>query len=138
MQTFLPYASFIETSRCLDVKRLNKQRIEALQIYKILTGQQISKAWTHHPAVLMWRGYENALALYYNSILTEWIQRGYKNTMQFIPLSSTSIIFPPWLGNTDFHKSHQSNLCRKKPDFYSQYNWNVPSNLPYIWPISKT
>lgn len=39
-----------------------------------------------------------------------------------------------WLGNEFFHESHQSNLLRKDYAYYSQFNWNVPDDLPYIWP----
>jgi hypothetical protein len=41
---------------------------------------------------------------------------------------------PLWLGNQDFHNSHRSNLSRKDPVYYAQFNWDVPDNLPYIWP----
>ena len=64
MQTFLPYADFKETAKCLDMKRLGKMRVEAMQILMVLTGLNKGKAWTNHPAVKMWRGYEAALAEY--------------------------------------------------------------------------
>lgn len=35
----------------------------------------------------------------------------------------------------DFHASHRSNLLRKDPVWYSQFNWTEPNNLPYVWPI---
>ena len=36
MQTFLPYKSFEKSAKCLDYKRLGKQRIETWQIYSAL------------------------------------------------------------------------------------------------------
>lgn len=81
MQTFLPYVNFYESAKCLDYRRLGKQRVQAKQIYDILTGNTKSKAWSNHPATKMWSGYEDALALYYNEIVVEWIARGYKNNM---------------------------------------------------------
>ena len=55
MQTFLPYESFEETAKCLDYRRLGKQRIEAYQIIDLLeqenAGIDISfLPWGNHPA----------------------------------------------------------------------------------------
>lgn len=36
MQTFLPYPNFVESAKCLDDKRLGKQRVECLQILNVL------------------------------------------------------------------------------------------------------
>ena len=134
MQTFLPYADFKKSAKCLDYKRLGKQRVEAMQIYKIVSGKRTTGGWINHPAVNMWRGFSNLLAYYYNDILDEWIKRGYKNTMEYI-VCPPSITEPLWLGNKDFHNSHKSNLLRKDPVFYAQYMWDVPNNLDYIWKV---
>ena len=134
MQTFLPYADFKKSAKCLDYKRLGKQRVEAMQIYKIVSGKRTTGGWINHPAVNMWRGFSNLLAYYYNDILDEWIKRGYKNTMEYIACPP-SITEPLWLGNKDFHDSHKSNLLRKDPVFYAQYMWDVPNNLDYIWKV---
>lgn len=131
MQTFLPYSDFTLTAKCLDNKRLGKQRVEAYQILKTLRGE--SKGWANHPAVKMWRGYESALALYMNACITEWIARGYKNTMK-IEAVSEPVAFPPWLGDDSFHRSHQSNLVRKNAEHYSPKFPQVPNDLPYVWP----
>ncbi len=44
------------------------------------------------------------------------------------------VLSPEWLGNTDFHQSHRSNLIRKRPDYYRAIWPDVPDNLPYVWP----
>jgi hypothetical protein len=93
MQTFLPYASFEQTATILDWKRLGKQRLEGMQIMKIITTPGYVGAWAHHPAVKMWRGYENALKLYVNTMITEWKCRGYVNTMLSYDLTRSFIIF---------------------------------------------
>ena len=62
MLTFLPYADFGLSARCLDRKRLGRQRVECLQILRTLRG--VSTGWRNHPAVKMWQGCENTLALY--------------------------------------------------------------------------
>ena len=61
----------------------------------------------------------------------EWCARGYKNTMQYLPIDD--LVMPYWLGNEKLHLSHQSNLMRKDPVYYGQFDWQVPDNLPYIW-----
>lgn len=129
MQTFLPYADFEESARCLDYRRLGKQRVEAMQILKCLRGEK--DGWKNHPAVKMWKGYEKALAKYMNVCIDEWVRRGYNNNM--IKESVDDYILPEWFGNDLFHDSHKSNLLRKNQEFYSQYNWNVSNDLPYQW-----
>ena len=132
MQTFLPYADFQMSARCLDYKRLGKQRVEAWQIYQIVSGARTTGGWINHPATKMWRNHPNLLAWYYNAMLDEWEGRGYKNTMQRITVPP-SMIEPLWLGDKKLHDSHKSNLLRKDPEFYSQYYWDVEPNLPYYW-----
>jgi hypothetical protein len=136
MQTFLPYPSFAESAACLDSKRLGKQRVEALQIWNIVSGKRTTGGWINHPAVSMWRGHPDALALYTNIMITEWIKRGYNNTMELVkPIQLPEFTLPSWLGNADLHASHRSNLLRKDSEFYSQYNWSEPNDLPYVWSV---
>jgi hypothetical protein len=130
MQTFLPYPDFQKSASVLDWRRLGKQRVEAFQILKTLeTGR---KGWANHPAVQMWYGYNQALGLYMNTMILEWIKRGYKNTMWFAEVSRPRM--PPWIGSEQFHSSHRSNLLRKDFSYYSQFNWPEPANLAYVWP----
>jgi len=131
MQTFLPYPSFEKSAKALDYKRLGKQRLEAKQILNALMPNSTSR-WRNHPAVKMWKGYEKALKLYYNEMVKEWIRRGYKNSMSLYEVSD--VILPHWLGNSEFHSSHRSNLLRKNYDFYCQYGWIENLSKPYIWP----
>lgn len=133
MQTFLPYADFDRTARCLDYRRLGKQRVEARQILDVLEGR--SNGWAKHPAVAMWRGCESGLKIYFNCISKEWMRRGYKHNMGFFDIDMA--VMPSWLGNEDFHKSHQSNLIRKFPEHYIPIFGNVPSDLEYIWPTNN-
>lgn len=137
MQTFLPYSSFSKSAKCLDNKRLGKQRVECYQILKALSDH--SYGWQNHPAVKMWRGYENDLILYGLTICEEWISRGFKDTcrnkiLDFRKLKNISYNLPPFIGQQAFHGSHKSNLLRKNPKYYSKFNWKVPNNLEYVWP----
>ena len=77
MQTFLPYPNFTETAKCLDWRRLGKQRVEANQILNIISGNAKTNAWRNHPAVKMWNGFQESLKQYRNIIIIEWINRGY-------------------------------------------------------------
>ena len=122
---------------CLDPRRLNKQITEAEQILKALDGTY-TKGWIHHPAVLMWKGYENALKEYIN-VLWDWWMEYYakndrKNGKQIIV---GDVEYPLWFGLPEFHISHKSNLLRKDYEYYSRYNWNVPSDIEYFWPTKE-
>jgi hypothetical protein len=126
----------------LDKKRLNKQKVEANQILKASLG--LTKGWINHPAVLMWKGYSNALKYYFNEITKACVRRGFKNNMpsyEFteeqlnnveyqsvqdylqngIPIeaSQNKIIFPWWFQWKPLIYSHQASLLRKFPDYYT-------------------
>lgn len=146
MQTFLPYPSFVQSAKVLDYRRLGKQRLECKQILaaldcQILRGElqrvrePVRSGWTHHPAVLMWRGYEKSLAMYATVMIMEWMGRGYNNTQEKLRIGPDwSQLDPPWLGDESFHASHRSNLLRKDPTWYGKFGWIEPDNLPYVWP----
>lgn len=135
INTFLPYPDFYESARCLDYRRLGKQRIESKQIFDTLIYGY--KAWSHHPAVKMWAGYERALLLYYTVICEEWLRRGYSQLL--LPRLNVkhiqSVRMPEWMGDPAFHASHRSKLLFKNKAFYSQYGWTESDTLPYLWPI---
>ena len=140
MQTFLPDPDFYASAAMLDRLRLGKQRVEAMQILRTITGQ--SEGWRSHPAVRMWQGYPQALASYGIAICDEWRERGYFDTAgdwfsEWLDEHGTAWspdLLPPWLGTPAFHASHRSNLLRKLPSHYAQFGWPEPPNLPYVWP----
>ena len=134
MQTFLPYADFEQTAKCLDYRRLGKQRVEAMQIYKAILLPDYG--WQNHPAVNMWRGHLGWLARYYNRIVKEWVARGYRNNMPYMEHLEGNP--PPWLGWDAFHISHRSKLLQKFPSHYSAYfSKETPRDLEYVWPVQK-
>jgi hypothetical protein len=147
MQTFLPYPDFAKSARALDSQRLGKQRVEVKQLLIALghrVGDHVAKpqsAWANHPAAKMWRNYEWALAQYGASICAEWVRRGYRDALQpqfcVVIRKINRPVLPDWLGWEAFHFSHQSNLVRKKPEFYRPLFPDVPDNLPYIWPTPE-
>lgn len=132
MQTFLPYSSFEKSAFCLDKKRCWKQVVEAKQIINTLEG--LSKGWRNHPATKMWVGHIPALKLYFNIFLGVCKVKHKINTHLEIYHVDNLVSLPSWIGNEEFHKSHQSNLLRKNFTYYSKFNWSVPDNLPYFWP----
>jgi hypothetical protein len=109
MQTFMPYVDFTLVAKCLDNKRLGKQRVECWQIYLVLqkikrreyledlNNLEIPKitpiqyeellslkhlGWEYHPIVKMWKGYEESLLYYGVDMCDEWISRGFKDTLK--------------------------------------------------------
>lgn len=135
MQSFLPYESFSQSAKVLDMRRLGNQRVEVLQMMRALTGE--SKGWRNHPATKMWDGYEGALAAYGIAICDEWISRGYRDTCRDKLLRYPDIgTLPPWLGDERFHSSHRAALLYKKPDWYSQFGWKETPELNYVWPTT--
>ena len=83
----------------------------------------------------MWCGYTDALKLYLNIIATEWVSRGYKNNMELYTLPA-EVVQPWWMGEPDFHFSHQASLCRKDPEYYS-VKLTPPEHYHkkgYVWP----
>jgi hypothetical protein len=146
MQTFLPYPDFSESVRCLDWRRLGKQRVEAWQILNVLNSPAGAKtAWINHPAVLMWKGYSTALAVYCEHACIEWSRRGYRDTIRNRLWQLSGIcITPPWLGGAEFHAAHRSILLAKQPNWYSRFGWpeqpamrNEKGSFPYVWPVRK-
>jgi hypothetical protein len=136
MQIFLPYPDIEQSARVLDTQRLMKQRVESLQILNTIQGK--SAGWRSHPAVKMVKDYPAWLCLYSIKVCQEARRRGYVDNL--LPhferelLTYPYIIQPHWLGSY-LHKTHQSNLIRKKPDYYSSKFPNIPDNLPYFWPL---
>jgi len=129
MQTFLPYPDFKKSLQVLDYRRLGKQRVEA---YQIIRAIKFGGGYKNHPAVKMWRGNVNALKLYYNQALDEWIGRGYKNKMTKMVIRGR-IVYPPWIGYEKFHAAHRSNLLRKDPIYYGKFGWQESPDQPYLW-----
>jgi Pyrimidine dimer DNA glycosylase len=151
MQTFLPYPDFERTAQVLDGRRLGKQRVEAIQVLRALTVP--GYGWRRHPAAAMWAGYEEALVRYGLDICAAWCGAGHADTcaatLAADLTAATSLTavrtqaqlassgdLPPWLGEPDFHRSHQSALLRKDPAHYGPLFSGVPDDLPYVWPMS--
>lgn len=162
LNTFLPYPNFSESVAVLDTQQLNIQRREAMHILNTLEAKKRGAeklAWYHNPAVLMWEGHEEALKMYLNAAMAEWIRRGSSCNHEYVnyKLKSGSIrvlkgvdpvlvlecvsvdindaLLPFWFGNPDFHLRHKSNLKKKNFDYYSKLWPEVQDDLEYWWPV---
>jgi hypothetical protein len=141
VNTFIPYSSFKKCAKVLDNKRLGKQRVEAKQILNIIeklkTHDPSTKylAWSNHPVVLMWKDHIPALKMYYNTIVQEWIERGFRNTMKFYRLPH-KIDIPWFMHNEQVLLSFRAALLRKNHAHYSKFFINVPPEYmkrSYVW-----
>jgi hypothetical protein len=149
VQTFLPYADFERSARTLDRKRLGKQRVETIQVVRALTRP--GYGWANHPAVLMWRGFEEALGRYGFTFCQAWVGLGFGDTCALTiatdlraagvdtvrtqPELAAADALPPWLGDEAVHRSHQSALVRKGQEHYRPLFPGIPDDLPYVWPV---
>lgn len=149
MQTFMPFDTFRKSVECLDYRRLGKQRVEAYQILLALKypwavqvwvdknpGKTFKPNYQNHPCTIMWRGYSDALATYMNCTILEWKKRGYKNTMPLM-MEDVKVVYPWWMGNVAFHRSHRSKLLSKDWDHYAEYWPKERDDLPYLWPTES-
>jgi hypothetical protein len=120
-----------------------------LQIVRALTRPVYG--WKHHPAVVMWRGHEEALGAYGLAMCREWCGRAHADTCAatiVADLAAAGVPTPPrsqdelaragalprWLGDEAFHRSHRSALRRKDPAHYAERFADVPDDLDYVWP----
>jgi len=143
MQTFLPYRDFAQSARVLDNKRLGKQRVEGFQI--INASFRKTGGWVNHPATKMWKYHERLLLQYVQAMINEWELRGFNNTIDLSKMypdiweNREDCGYPSWyVENYHIEKieiSHRSNLLKKDEKYYSQFNWNVPNDIAYHWPV---
>lgn len=141
MQTFAPFPSYEETALCLDSLRLNKQIVEASQIFKAIHDPRYG--WQNHPIVNMWRGYGAELFIYTSTLHNEWRRRRQTpdaSHASFLEMSADALLYevafsartkPDWWGFSTFHTSHRSQLKRKDPGHY--YAFPEIAGLPYVW-----
>jgi Pyrimidine dimer DNA glycosylase len=153
MQTFTPYSDFEKSLRTLDLKRLGKQRVEVIQIVRALTVP--GYAWSSHPAVLMWKGYEEALGRFGLTSCEVWTERGFGDSCaatiaadlraagiaeirSYEELAANDAL-PPWLFDEAVQLSHRSALLRKDAEHYRPlFPPDTPWDLDYVWPVRSS
>lgn len=124
MQVFI-VGTPIETAKVLDRRRLNKQITECRQILDALDG---AKAWSNHPCVLQYRGYEEWLnfyldcLFYYKSYLYEesWTEKdSLLIKSQFC--SRFAMDEKPPFHTQEYFNNMKKRLYTKDPEHYKQW-----------------
>jgi len=160
MQTFLPFENYEKSAACLDKRRCWKQVVETAQILDILLNRKVKppkynkdgsirkRGHANHPAVLMWKGYENALKLYFNTFLEYCINVHHINTKYIPEVIDGEVVYPWWHGKYEFHKSHQNRLYQKaywdeSKELMTNLNRegifekNIDMEADYYWPMES-
>lgn len=114
MQVFI-VGSPLETARALDPKRLHKQIIECGQILDALNG---AKAWSNHPCVLQYRGYENWLAAY--ALCLEAFAS--KRDMEATIANAYAGMYRPNWHTQEYYDQMKRRLYTKDPEHYKQWS----------------
>lgn len=125
MQVFI-IGSVLETAMILDKRRLNKQIIECRQIIDALKG---ASAWSNHPCVLQYRGYEFWLRCY-KRVLEAFVQNDDTRIhfWNFRAYQST----PNW-HNHDYYEQMKRRLYTKDKKHYSQFAEYGESECNWYW-----
>lgn len=113
MQVFI-IGTPLETARALSPKHLNNQINEVKIILDALYG---AKAWSNHPVVLQYRGYEDWLKLYTN-VLEE-----YRNGSYVFAERMDSVMVSPPFHTEEFFNQMKRRLYTKNPQHYSQWSY---------------
>lgn len=146
MQTFLPFADYAESARCLDKKRCWKQVVETKQILLALANKHagIKSGWQNHPAVRMWEGHDTELCKYGIIFAEESLRRGIKHKqLPILQALSVSLqgygdAIPTWMGDERIHSTHRGRLLFKNPAWYGQFGWTDAPRSDvegYWWPV---
>lgn len=144
MQTFLPCQTFKESVKCLDNKRLIKQRLEAYQLWNTVApvgriSKKKRRVWYHHPARLQWVGFHQALWYYLYQCENEMVRRGFnvnRYTPKLLPPGfRRRLRMPPWY-TAALQKCHRARLLYKDKKYYKQFGWKErPTETYKYWPV---
>jgi hypothetical protein len=141
MMTFLPYPDFAKSVKCLDMRRLGKQRAEVYGLLRSfeMDPEQDKKLGFRDPNKWMWWGHFNQLIEYGIVACDEWLSRGYKDTCRekiaaYKDVFSKNNELPFWFGNAKVHYSHQCVLLKKDPEHYAKHFPFADTNMGYVWP----
>jgi len=150
MNTFLPYSSFADTAKVLDLVRLNSCINETLvilrshsKVYPVKERTGLS-GWEGHTVALFWKGYEYQLALYGLALAKEWYGRPlptsasnkldsfntrkqryqqWKALVEFIEDQEWNNSKPQFIGEEEFHSGMRSFLLFKDCLSQTFKNW---------------
>ena len=132
MQVFI-VGSPLETAMALDSRRLNKQIIECRQILDALNG---AKAWSNHPCVLQYRGYEEWLRLYKRCLesFVEYEEYGTDGAKDNIRVyNHTCFLMTPPFHTEEYFNQMKRRLYTKDPVHYAQWAQLGESDINWYW-----
>lgn len=101
----------------------------------ILPGDRlVLLGFVTHPCVLMWLGHKEALMEYIDAHISEFINRGYKNTMKIYNIKAKN--YPEWIYKTEIHDNHKAALLtkeitRNEPIWYNEFDDFIKSYNKY-------
>lgn len=114
MQVFI-VGTPLETAKALDGRRIQKQIIECQQILAALNG---AKAWSNHPCVLQYKGYERWLLNYMYCLM------GYIQGDMLFALNSNRNCqnLTPNFHTQEYFNQMKKRLYTKNKEYYSQWS----------------
>lgn len=124
MQIFI-IGSAIETAKCLDKKRLNKQIIECRQILKAINRE--TKAWVNHPCTIQYRTHKEWLIAYMHCLEAFYNKDIHKARIwNLYALDNT-----PNFHTQGYFENMKRRLYTKNPEHYIQ--WSHLGNSDENW-----
>lgn len=133
MQIFL-VGTALETAKCLDRRRLNKQIIEAQQIINAIEGK--SEAWRKHPVTIM---YENSLGFLraYKSCLKAYKENRIQCANWFSDFCERTK--PEFLENADWYLENMKNrLFTKNKEWYGKFFPNAKESFVNYYYVNNS
>lgn len=158
IQTWLPLPDFKNSLVTLDDGFLTYQRLHVLELMEHfhaipeedshLPGDYESHDLDGHPLVDMWVGYELQLIEYGLQACEGWSLRNKRedplyqhlaNHQQWANTEDATFDKPNWMGDIDFHLSHQAELLRRNHPHYSEHflSDHTTAGRKLIWPQSN-
>lgn len=138
----MPYEDFELSARSMDLRTLTIQRFDAWRVWHALVHgapehvlqSRLCKMWTGHLPVLV--AYGNAMCREHRLRQggpTE-LENRFREAAASVDLENFK--YPEWLGLSELHVAHRSNMIRLNPEHY-QAQWpGVPEGLPLVWPAT--
>lgn len=130
MQVFV-IGDVLETAKCLDRRRLNKQIIECKQILATIRGT--SNAWKNHPCVIQYQkdivyleAYLQCLEYYVKGEITLAIDADYD-----------AWIYQPIWHTKAYYDNMKKRLYTKDHNHYKQFEHLGESNENWYWVNNK-
>ena len=131
MQVFY-IGDILETAKCLDSKRYNKQIIEVKQIIKAIKGE--SNGWINHPCTIQYRRYVDWLHLYL-VVFKKYKEGDIKGAERFSYIAKR-YVQPNWF-TQEYFDNMKKRLYTKDHNHYKQFEYLGESYENWYWVDNK-